>query len=115
MGARGLVSGMARPHEAWNTGDSCGSGIVSNAKHAIYRLVSLDGSPHPVLDAPYESIAAAEAAASRWCEGQGSARSDCERGIGLEVQTSCGEWRTLGYPSACLLGHGARAKKTGAP
>ncbi|WP_415410848.1 hypothetical protein ACLM45_04655 [Synechococcus sp. A10-1-5-9] len=87
---------------------------MSNAKHTLYRLVSLDGSPHPVLDAPYESIAAAEAAASRWCEGQGRSRSAFEQGIGLEVQTGCGEWRTLGYPSACLLGHGDLKKKTGA-
>ena len=36
----------------------------------MYRLVALDGTPHPVLDAPYESVAAAEAAASRWCSGQ---------------------------------------------
>lgn len=88
---------------------------MSNAKHTLYRLVSLDGSPHPVLDAPYESVAAAEAAASRWCEGQGRSRSAFEQGIGLEVQTGCGEWRTLGYPSACLLGHGDLKKKTGAP
>lgn len=68
-----------------------------------------------MLDAPYESVAAAEAAASRWCEGQGRSRSAFEKGIGLEVQTGCGEWRTLGYPSACLLGHGDLKKKTGAP
>lgn len=111
MGWMDLASGIARPREAWNTGDSCGSGIVSDDQRALYRLVSLDGSPHPVLDAPYESIAAAEAAASRWCEGQGRSRSVCERGIGLEVQTSCGEWRTLGYPRACLLGSGGQNKK----
>ena len=64
----------------------------------LYRLVALDGQPHPVLDAPYESIAAAETAASRWCSGQGRSMSVCHRAIALEVQTSCGEWRTL-----CLL------------
>ena len=69
----------------------------------LYRLVALDGQPHPVLDAPYESIAAAETAASRWCSGQGRSMSVCHRAIALEVQTSCGEWRTLGYPSACLV------------
>ena len=69
----------------------------------LYRLVALDGQPHPVLDAPYESIAAAEAAASRWCSGQGRSLSVKQRGIALEVQTRCGEWRTLGYPRACLL------------
>ena len=65
--------------------------------------MALDGQPHPVLDAPYESIAAAEAAASRWCSGQGRSLSVEQRGIALEVQTRCGEWRTLGYPRACLL------------
>ena len=69
----------------------------------LYRLVALDGQPHPVLDAPYESIAAAEAAASRWCSGQGRSLSVEQRAIALEVQTRCGEWRTLGYPRACLL------------
>ena len=107
--------GMAHPSEAWNTGDSCESGIVPGSGNTLYRLVSLDGSPHPVLDAPYESIAAAEAAASRWCEGQGRSPSAFEQGIGLEVQTSSGDWRTLSYPSACLIGHGDRMKKTGAP
>jgi hypothetical protein len=29
--------------------------------------------------------------------------SVCHRAIALEVQTRCGEWRTLGYPSACLV------------
>ena len=67
----------------------------------MYRLVALDGTPHPVLDAPYESVAAAEAAASRWCSGQGRSLSVCERGMALEVQTRGGEWRTRGYPSAC--------------
>ena len=68
-----------------------------------YRLVALDGQPHPVLDAPYESVAAAETAASRWCSGQGRSMSVCHRAIALEVQTRCGEWRTLGYPRACLV------------
>ena len=37
----------------------------------LYRLVALDGTPHPVLDAPYESEEAALAAAKNWCDGQG--------------------------------------------
>ncbi|MAS26793.1 MULTISPECIES: hypothetical protein [unclassified Synechococcus] len=67
-----------------------------------YRLVALDGSPHPVLDAPYDSMEAAEAAAQRWCTGQGRAFAMGQSGIGVEVQTSCGEWRTVGYPLSCL-------------
>ena len=35
----------------------------------LYRLAGLDGSPHPVLDAPYESIEAATLAAQDWCNG----------------------------------------------
>ena len=67
-----------------------------------YRLVALDGSPHPVLDAPYESMEAAEAAAQRWCTGQGRQFSMGANGIGVEVQTNSGDWRTVGYPLSCL-------------
>ena len=77
-------------------------GTLPKLVGSIYRLVALDGSPHPVLDAPYESIDAAEAAAQRWCSGQGRDVSIEQRGIGLEVQTSCGAWRTIGYPQVCL-------------
>lgn len=45
---------------------------------------------------------AAEAAAQRWCTGQGRAFAMGQSGIGVEVQTSCGEWRTVGYPLSCL-------------
>ena len=88
--------------QRWKTRDSCVIGTLSKVVRSQYRLIALDGSPHPVLDAPYESIDAAEAAAQRWCSGQGSGLSLQQRGIGLEVQTSCGAWRTIGYPLACL-------------
>ena len=68
----------------------------------LYRLVGLDGSPHPVLDAPYESIEAAIAAAKQWCNGQGLNCSLSQRGIGVEVMTVSGSWRTIGYPLVCL-------------
>ena len=64
--------------------------------------MALDGSPHPVLDAPYESMEAAEAAAQRWCTGQGRQFAMGENGIGVEVQTSSGDWRTVRYPLSCL-------------
>lgn len=67
-----------------------------------YRLVALDGSPHPVLDAPYDSMEAAEAAAQGWCTGQGRQFAMGENGIGVEVQTNSGDWRTVGYPLSCL-------------
>ena len=37
------------------------------AKHrSRYRLVGLDGQPHPVLDAPYDTLELALADASDW-------------------------------------------------
>ena len=68
----------------------------------FYRLAGLDGSPHPVLDAPYESIEAATNAAQDWCNGQGLNCSIGERAIGVEVMTRSGSWRTVGYPMNCL-------------
>ena len=68
----------------------------------LYRLVGLDGTPHPVLDAPYESIEAAVGAAKEWCDGQGLYCSLSQRAIGVEVLTRSGSWRTVGYPLNCL-------------
>ncbi len=64
----------------------------------LYRLVGLDGTPHPVLDAPYESIEAAIGAAKEWCNGQGLNCSLSQRAIGVEVLTLSGSWRTVRYP-----------------
>ncbi len=68
----------------------------------LYRLAELDGTPHPVLDAPYESIEAATRAAQDWCNGQGLNCSIGKRAIGVEVMTRSGSWRTIGYPISCL-------------
>ncbi len=68
----------------------------------LYRLAGLDGSPHLVLDAPYESIEAANRAAQDWCNGQGLNCSMAQRAIGVEVRTRSGAWRTIGYPISCL-------------
>ena len=68
----------------------------------LYRLTGLDGLPHHVLDAPYESIDAALRAASVWCSGQGLSCTIKERGIGVEVLAANGTWRTICYPSNCL-------------
>ena len=68
----------------------------------LYRLVGLDGTPHPVLDAPYESIEAAMGAAKSWCNGQGLNCSLSQRAIGVEVMTHSGSWRTVRYPLNCL-------------
>ena len=64
----------------------------------LYRLVALDGTPHPVLDAPNESEEAALAAAKNWCDGQGLNCLIIQRAIGIEVMTRSGSWRTVGYP-----------------
>ena len=68
----------------------------------LYRLIGLDGSPHPVLDAPYDSIEAAIFAAENWCEGQGLNCAPSQRAIGVEVLTRSGSWRTVRYPLNCL-------------
>ena len=68
----------------------------------LYRLIGLDGSPHPVLDAPYETIEAAVKAARLWCDGQGLSCTIKEKGIGVQVLAGNGTWRTVCYPSSCL-------------
>ena len=68
----------------------------------LYRLIGLDGSPHPVLDAPYETIDAALKAARLWCDGQGLSCTIKEKGIGVQVLAGNGTWRTVCYPSSCL-------------
>ncbi len=69
---------------------------------SLYRLIGLDGSPHPVLDAPYESMEAALKAAKDWSSGQGFNSSLSERAIGVEVLTMSGSWRTISYPHDSL-------------
>jgi ABC-type nitrate/sulfonate/bicarbonate transport system substrate-binding protein len=71
-------------------------------KRNLYRLTRLDGSPHHVLDAPYETIDAALKAAKMWCTGQGLSCTIKDRGIGVQVLTGNGTWRTVCYPPNCL-------------
>ena len=42
---------------------------VGDEHRSRYRLVGLDGQPHPVLDAPYDTLELALADASDWCTG----------------------------------------------
>ena len=71
-------------------------------KRNLYRLTRLDGSPHHVLDAPYETIEAALKAAKMWCTGQGLSCTIKDRGIGVQVLADNGTWRTVCYPANCL-------------
>ena len=71
-------------------------------KRNLYRLTGLDGAPHHVLDAPYESIDAALKAAKVWCTGQGLSCTIKHRGIGVQVLAENGTWRTVCYPPNCL-------------
>ena len=66
-------------------------------KQAIYRLIGLDGMPHKVLDAPYESMEAAIRAAEVWFKVQGFNDSFIDGSIGVEVKTRNGSWRTVRY------------------
>ena len=62
----------------------------------LYRLVDEQGAHHPVLDDLYDSLEAAWSEAVSWwqecCEGEGPV------GIGVEVRTGSGDWRTLRHP-----------------
>ena len=71
-------------------------------KRNLYRLTGLDGLPHHVLDAPYETIEAALKAAKMWCTGQGLSCTIKDRGIGVQVLAGNGTWRTVCYPPNCL-------------
>ena len=71
-------------------------------KRNLYRLTGLDGFPHHVLDAPYESIDAAIKAAKLWSAGQGLSCTIKNRGIGVQVLAGNGTWRTVCYPTNCL-------------
>ena len=71
-------------------------------KRNLYRLTGLDGLPHHVLDAPYESIDAALKAAKVWCTGQVLSCTIKHRGIGVQVLAGNGTWRTVCYPPNCL-------------
>ena len=67
-------------------------------EQSIYRLVGMDGHPHPVLDTPYDSIDAAIGAAKEWTLANSkNSYSHLESSLGIEVMTSKGTWRTILY------------------
>jgi hypothetical protein len=62
-----------------------------------YRLVDGQGEHHPVLDDLYETLDAAWEEAMRWWSDQAGSNQEAV-GIGVEVSTPCGGWRTLRHP-----------------
>ena len=62
-----------------------------------YRLVDSRGEPHPVLDDLYDSLDAAWSEAIGWWQNH-SGSSQGPVGIGVEVSTTSGSWRTLRHP-----------------
>ncbi len=62
-----------------------------------FRLVDQQGAPHPVLDDLYDSLDAAWAEAQSWWDEHVGA-DQTPVGIGVEVSTASGEWRTLRHP-----------------
>jgi hypothetical protein len=67
-----------------------------------YRLVDQHGQPHPELDQDFESLEEAWDFASQWWNtfgglGDGSG-ADSPIGLGVEVSTESGSWRTVRHP-----------------
>lgn len=62
-----------------------------------YRLVDAEGEPHPILDDLYETHEAAWAEALQWWQSQEGCHSG-PVGIGVEVSTTSGNWRTIRHP-----------------
>lgn len=70
---------------------------VYSAGQRLYRLVDQYGDPHPVLDDLYDSLESAWSEAIHWWRGHvGHEQSPV--GIGVEVSTASGDWRTLRHP-----------------
>ena len=54
-------------------------------QRGVYRLVGMDGLPHPILDTPFDSIDAAIVAAKKWNRGYVSDGRVDNGSIGIEV------------------------------
>ncbi len=63
-----------------------------------YRLVDEQGAPHPVLDDLYDSLEAAWSEALTWWHDVAPGQEPV--GIGVEVSTASGDWRTLRHPGS---------------
>jgi hypothetical protein len=65
-----------------------------------YRLVDRHGQPHLEIDEHFDSIEEAWSFAIRWQQQQQqpAGAPDTHFGLGLEVSTESGSWRTLRHP-----------------
>ncbi len=64
-----------------------------------YRLVDHHGQPHLELDEHFDSSEEAWTFATRWWQQRRPADDpDAQIGLGLEVSTERGGWRTLRHP-----------------
>ncbi len=70
---------------------------VATPSSRRFRLVDQQGEPHPVLDDLYDSLDSAWSEALSWWNEQFGA-DQAPVGIGVEVSTGSGEWRTLRHP-----------------
>jgi len=75
------------------------STVMSPSTHSAraFRLVDARGEPHPILDDLYDSLDAAWSEAVSWWERQDHPSRE-PVGIGVEVSTTNGDWRTIRYP-----------------
>jgi len=73
------------------------AGLLNLHSQRLYRLTSLNGEPHPVLDDIYDSFDSAWNDASSWWMNHGHTAQEAIP-IGVEVSTRSGRWRTLQYP-----------------
>jgi len=89
------------PPQSFSNGTSVvgrgGAALHSNQR--VYRLVDHRGDPHPVLDDLYDSLEAAWAEAQSWWHSE-SGPAAPPVGIGVEVSTGSGAWRTLRHPES---------------
>lgn len=91
------ASNPAAIHNVGADKGSSNSGVFPTSQR-VYRLVDQHGLPHPVLDDLYDSLESAWAEALAWWSHWGI--PDAPVGIGVEVSTASGSWRTLRHPDS---------------
>nr|WP_231594724.1 hypothetical protein [Synechococcus sp. CBW1107] len=78
--------------------------MSTSTKPRRYRLVDQHGQPHPELDDLFDSSEEAWDFARQWWNRSGESRfgsqgeGESPIGLGVEVSTESGHWRTLRHP-----------------